>query len=212
MMMQLTVLGMVALAVCAFAAEMPRVQDEQPVGMSEEAMGLVQAMKSAHENPTTPGEFHTKLEHFVGDWDVTLRMWMAGPDAPPAETGGTSHVEWILDGRFISERMQAELDMGGMKVPLDSFSVTGYDNYRNVYVGSLFGSLSTEIINTQGGVSPDGRTFTAYGTMHEPNLNVAGRMVRFQTKIVDEHHHVVTVYDLHAGEDYKALEFSYSRK
>ncbi len=212
MILQMTVIGLVVMALCAFAAESPSAPGEQPAGMSQEAMELVQAMKAAHENSTAPSAFHQKLEHFVGDWEVTLRMWMAGPDAPPAESVGEVHIEWILDGRFITERMQAELPMGGMKIPLDSFSVTGYDNYRNLYVGSLFGSLSTEIINTQGSVSLDGKTFTAYGRMHEPNLNVASRMVRFETKIEDEDHHVVTVYDLHAGEDYVALQFAYARK
>ena len=76
----------------------------------------------------------------------------------------------------------------------------------------MFSGMTTEVINFQGGVSPDGKTFNFYGTMHEPMLNVTGRLVRFATTITDENHHTTAVYDLHAGEDYKVLEFAYERR
>ena len=181
-------------------------------GMTPEAMAMVKAMKEAHANPTVPSEFHAKLASFVGEWDVTIRIWAMGPDAPPMESHGTAHTESIFGDRFTMETLSAELDMGGMKMPLDSISIIGYDNFRNLYVGSLVSAMSTEIINFQGGVSPDGSTFNFYGKMHEPMLNVTGRLVRFATTLVDEDNYVTDVYDLHAGEDYRVLQFSYERK
>jgi len=185
---------------------------EPPPGMSPEALAMVQAMKSAHDNPGEPGAFHRKLERFIGEWDVTVRVWMMGPDLPPLESPGASKIDWVLGGRFTMETITADLNMGGMAVQMESMLVSGYDNYRNIYVGTLMGNTSTEIIPYQGGVSLDGRTFNHYGTMHEPMLNVSGRMIRFETVIEDDDHHTTAVYDLHAGEDYKVLEFAYARK
>lgn len=197
--------------IVAITAGTVRFQDAPP-GMDAQAMAMVKSMKAAHNNPTAPSEFHKKLDHFIGDWDVTARVWMMGPDEAPLESTGTAGIKWIYGQRFTIETMEANMDMGGMKIPLDSMIITGYDNYRNQYVGTMCGAMNTELINFQGGVTPDGSTFTYYGTMHEPMLNVTGRLVRFTTTIVDEDNHTVSVYDLHAGEDYKVLEFAYRRR
>ncbi len=140
------------------------------------------------------------------------RLKELGPDAAPLESTGTAEVKWIYGQRFAVATLEAQQDMGDMKIPLESMTITGYDNFRNQYVGSMCSAMSTEIINFQGGVTPDGSTFNFYGTMHEPMLNVVGRLVRFTTTIVDENNHTLSVYDLHAGEDYKVLEFAYRRR
>ena len=211
MKMRQLVIGFTLGLFVAITAGIVSSQDAPP-GMDAEAMEMVKSLKAAHANPTAPSEFHKKLDHFIGDWDVTVRMWMMGPDAAPMESTGTAEVKWIYGQRFTVETMEAELDMGGMKIPLESMSITGYDNFRNQYVGSMCSAMSTEIINFQGGVTPDGSTYNFYGTMHEPMLNVVGRLVRFTTTIVDENNHTLSVFDLHAGEDYKVLEFAYRRR
>ena len=211
MKMRQLVIGFALGLMVAITAGTVRFQDAPP-GMDAQAMAMVKSLKAAHANPTAPSEFHKKLDHFIGDWDVTVRMWMMGPDSAPMETAGTAEVKWIYGQRFAIETLEAQLDMGGMKIPLESMTITGYDNFRNQYVGSMCSAMSTEIINFQGGVTPDGSTFNFYGTMHEPMLNVVGRLVRFTTTIVDEDNHTVSVYDLHAGEDYKVLEFVYRRR
>ena len=43
-------------------------------------------------------------------------------------------------------------------------------------------------------------------------LDVSDRMVKYVTRIINENKHVFEIYDLHAGENYKALEVVYTRK
>lgn len=197
----------------AYAAGSAISQDAPPPGMDEQAMAMMKQLQTAHDNPTFPGPFHERLNHFIGRWDVTVRIWPMGPEAPPLESTGRATIEWMLGNRFTLERLDAELDMGGgMKIPLESVGITGYDNYRNQYVGTMCSAMSTELIDFQGAVSLDGTTFDFYGTMHEPMLNVSGRMIRFRTTIKGPDHHVTEVFDLHAGEDHKSLEFVYTRR
>ena len=206
--------AIVALAV-AYVAGSAESQDGMPEipGMDADAMAMLNDMRQAHENPITPGPFHTRIEHFIGEWDVTIgNVYRIGPDSPPVKSTGSAKVEWILGGRFAVEHLNAELNMGGMEIPLESITTTGYDNYRNLYVGSMCSNGSTEIIPFQGTISPDGKTLTYYGTMHEPMLNVTSRMIRIVSTIIDADHHTTDVYDLHAGDDFKVLEFSYQRK
>ena len=43
-------------------------------------------------------------------------------------------------------------------------------------------------------------------------LDVYGRLVKFEIKIESDDKHVMTIYDLHAADDYKVVEITYSRK
>jgi hypothetical protein len=90
--------------------------------------------------------------------------------------------------------------------------LTGYDNNRNLYVGCWADTMGTQLLTMKGSMSPDGKTFTTYGEMDEPMLGVVGRMVKFQTKVVDQDNAVFSIYDLHAGDNYKVAEVTYKRQ
>ena len=51
-----------------------------------------------------------------------------------------------------------------------------------------------------------------FGQMDEPMLKVYGRTIKYVTKIVSPDKHVFSIYDLHAGDDYKVIEITYERK
>ena len=155
-----------------------------------------------------PSDHHKKLEPFVGKWDVVTRMWMAGPNAPPTETKGTSEVKWIMDGRFIMEELTGEM----MGQPWKGLGFTGYDNYKNMYVATWMDNLGTHILSMKGGMDPAGKTLTFYGEMDEPMLDIQDRMVRYVTKIIDADTHKFEIFDLHAGPDYKVVEVEYKRR
>lgn len=183
---------------------------EQPQPAAVDMQQLMQDLKTSHDNHTMAGPFHERLGRAVGDWNVTIRV-TAAPGMPAMVSTGTARIEWALGDRWLVEHLDAELNMGGVSMPLDSISITGYDSYRNVYVGAMFSSMSTEMVSMQGALDPATGGFTVYGTMHEPMLNVAGRLVRFSTEFVDDNHFATRVYDLHAGENYQVIEFTYSR-
>ena len=54
--------------------------------------------------------------------------------------------------------------------------------------------------------------FTLYGEMDEVMLGVVGRTVKYVTRIVDADKHVFEIIDLHAGDGYKVVEITYTRK
>lgn len=165
----------------------------------------------------SPSEHHKHLNAFVGSWSTHTKMWWGGPNLPAVESDGTSDVKWVLDKRFIQEHHHGSMMMpnesGGMAaVPYEGIGLTGYDNFKNLYVGTWASNMGTEILTMSGGRDPSGKLFTSYGTMDEAMLDVHSRMIKYVTRIINDDKHVFEIYDLHAGSDYKVMEITYTRK
>ncbi len=162
-----------------------------------------------------PGKHHESLNHFVGSWETTMKMWWGGPGSPPIVTKGTSEAKWVLGGRFIKDEYKGKMpDMTGATKEIDyeGIGLTGYNNERNMYEQSWVSSAQTNMLTMKGGVDPSGKVFTFYGEMDEVMLGVVGRMVKYVTLIVDKDKHVFEIIDLHAGDGYKVVEITYTRK
>ncbi len=190
---------------------------KEPEGMKMPSPEEMKAMMDKWLRTIQPGEHHRKLEPFVGNWDTVIRMWMAGPTAPPTESKGTSQCKWVLGGRYVQEEHKGEMMMpdpavGMKKVPYEGIGMLGYDNYKNLYVGSWTNNLSTEMLIMRGAMDPTGKVLTQYGEMDEAMLDVYGRMIKYVTRIVDKDKHIMEIYDLHAGEGYRVVEITYTRK
>jgi hypothetical protein len=185
-------------------------------GMPDQAQ-MMEMMKKWQE-AASPSEHHKHLAHFVGTWETTTKVWMAGPGSPPTETKGTATVKWIMDGRFILEEHSSEMAMPDMAtgqiklIPFTGLGITGYDNYKNMYVSTWVDNQNTHLLTMRGGRDPSGKTFTAYGEMDEPMLDIGGRMVKYVTRIINQDKHVSEMIDLHARDDYKVVEIVYTRK
>jgi hypothetical protein len=152
----------------------------------------------------------------VGKWNTTMRIWAAGPGAPPLESKGTSTNESILGGRYVMQRMQGKTPMPGadgqmQMADMEGIGVTGFDRVRNVYVGSWIDSMSTQMLTYRGTYNPTTKTFAFYGEMDEPMMDMIGRMVKYETKIESDDKHVFSIYDLAVGSDYKVIEVTYER-
>lgn len=193
-------------------------QDDKGGGMKMPSPEEMKAMMQRWEKAMTPAEPHKKLAEFVGEWDVTLKMWMMGPDGPPTETRGTATVTAELGGRFIREVLKAEMNMPDMatgemkKINYEGQGLTGFDNFRNMYVGSWADNMNTHLLSMTGMADPAGKVIRMYGEMDEPPMNVIGRTVKYVTRIIDPDKHVLEIFDLHAGENFKVLEIMYTRK
>lgn len=61
-------------------------------------------------------------------------------------------------------------------------------------------------------VLPRTKVLRSYGKMDEPMLNVIGRTVKYEMRIVNRNQHVLKVYDLHASDDYLVFDITYTRK
>jgi hypothetical protein len=189
------------------AKEMRQPTPDEQKAMMQEWMSLME-----------PSAGHKRLEPMIGEWDSVTKMWLGGPNMPPLENKGTCQREWVLGGRFVLEKIQSDMmfpDMagGGMKkFNFEGMSLSGYDNFRNMYVGNWVDNMGTQMLTYEGSCDPSGKVFTYYGEMDEPGLKVVGRMVKYVTRIIDDDKHVMAMYDLHVGDDYKVMEVTYTRK
>ena len=214
----LALVGAVAMITSQVASQdkdSPPAGDKQP--SPQEVAKVEQEMMKLWQDLSTPGEHHKHLEHFVGTWDTVVRIWMGEPGAPPSESKGTAEIRWILDGRFLLEEFRCEMVMpdatGKPKnLQFKGHGLTGYDNYKNRYVGSWADNMGTQLLMTKGDRDRSGKVFTYYGEMDEPMLGVQDRMVKLVVHVNSADKHVFEMYDLLAGEDYRIMEITYLRK
>ncbi len=113
--------------------------------MSPEQM---QEMMAKWQATMKPGPKHENLAHFVGKWSTETKMWWEGPGSEPDVTKGTADVKWILGKRYVAEDFEGQVlmpDATGQKSPISfhGFSMTGYDNYKNLYVGTWADDMGT---------------------------------------------------------------------
>ncbi|MCH8806090.1 MAG: DUF1579 domain-containing protein [Planctomycetes bacterium] len=192
-------------------------QEAGQANMQQPGAEQMQEMMAKWMATIEPGEHHKKLDQFVGEWDTVAKIWWGGPGSPPNETKGTSKNKWVLGGRYIMHEFKGTFMMpdasGDTKpMPWEGLGLIGYDNYRNMYVGTWSSNMDTMLLTFKGSSDPAGTVFTYYGEMDEPMLNVTGRMIKYVTRVIDKNKHVFTIYDLHAGDDYKVIEITYTRK
>jgi hypothetical protein len=68
------------------------------------------------------------------------------------------------------------------------------------------------MLTMRGGVDPSGKVFRYYGQMDEPMMDIVGRTVKYVNRIINDDKHVFEIIDLHAGDDYKVIELTYTRR
>lgn len=186
--------------------------------MSQDGGMMMDVDMEAMMAAMTPGPEHAAMARRAGTYDITAKVYMMGPDGPAMESTGTSTIESVLDGRFLFERMSWGLTMpdpqtGQMtEMQIEGMGLAGYDNYRKQYVSSWADSMNTHMLSMHGSMSEDGTTMTSYGMMDEPGLGVSNRYVKYQMKYIDDDTMLFSIYDLHAGEDYKVVEIGYARQ
>jgi len=106
---------------------------------------------------TTPGPMHKKLEPLVGEWQVAGKFRMT-PDAAWEEFKATMSRKWIMDGRFVQEDVQSEIN----GQPFVGMGFIGYDNVREEYTTVWIENMSTGTMVSTGSVGKDG-VFTFEG-------------------------------------------------
>ena len=57
-----------------------------------------------------PSKWHTLLERFVGDWETTTKIFMAGPDGPAMESQGTMTYSWRVKGKWLESSGKGQHD------------------------------------------------------------------------------------------------------
>lgn len=109
-----------------------------------------------------PGEHHKHLDAYAGTWNVELKMYQA-PGAEPMVSNATSTFEWILQGHYMTEKLEG--DMMGM--PFQGMSLFGYDNFRKEHVSLWVDNFSTALITAKGSCNAEDMQTVMEGTMDD---------------------------------------------
>ncbi len=163
-----------------------------------------------------PGEHHKHLEDMAGEWEVTGKMWMGGPDQPAEECKGKSTIRLVHGGRYTIQEYESE--MGGMV--FTGTGISGYDNMKKKHWSIWFDSMSTQAMATEGDCSDGCKTITFIGAYPDPQGRTWGW--KSVTKTVDQDHVVFEAYNILPPElakqfpdkpaEHKAMELHYTRK
>lgn len=175
---------------------------------SKDQQAMMAAMQAGMKQANSLGEHHRALGDLVGEWEVEIALMM--PGMPPQSSPGTATYEWIIEGRWLGQRVTGTL----MGMPYQGFSIIGFDGYAKNHVSASVSSMDTALNVARGlVVDPSNKTTAVYGTLDEYTTGELRKPFKVVTKVQDANRHVVEVWDLGIGEaGAKVLEFRYKRK
>ncbi len=118
-------------------------------------------------------------------------------------------MSWLMPGRWTQEKATSNM----MGMPVESFSITGYDNHKKKYVTCSVSTLETTLNVFSGSIDRGGRIIDQYGQIDEPTTGEIGKNVRSVTRIIDDNKYIREIYDLAiAGTNNLVVEITYTRK
>lgn len=161
---------------------------------------------AAYMEASKPGAAHEFLALFAGEFDVTSKMWM-DPSAPPMESTARATSEMIMGGRYL--KMHYAGDLMGMS--FTGMGTTGYDNTRNLFVGTWIDSMSTGISLASGNLDQTGTVLTLVGTMDDPATGEHGKAYKQVLRWIDHDTHIFEMWEILYGEPFKVMELTYTR-
>ena len=198
--------GAVALAV-ALGSITATAQEKKDAPAGTPMDTSMAAMMAAMAKYANPGPAQKALEKMAGKWDAVVKMWM-DPAAPPMESKGTARFEMILGGRWLRQEYKGEF----MAEPFSGFGYTGYDNFREQYIGIWMDNMSTAPMLSRGTANAAGTEFTFSGTMDEPVSGEKDKKFREVARLTGSDQMVWEMYDTIPGKgEVKVMEIAYTR-
>ncbi|MGE0143136.1 MAG: DUF1579 family protein [Planctomycetota bacterium] len=170
-----------------FASISPQDKQPSPQDMAE--------MMAKMAKFTQPGKAHELLQRFLGEWETSTQITMGG-QASAAEKGVASF-EWLMKGRWIKSSLKGKV----MGMPMESFQILGYDNFKQSYVSTVVGTMDTAMLRSEGDVTRDGKVLITYGTLDEYLTGEHDKMVKYVWRFVSDDEIVHEVHDLPIGEE-----------
>ena len=160
---------------------------------------------------TTPGPEHEALARFIGTWDAQATMTMHGQNVPFAK--GTAAFSWLIEGRWLSGKMEAKMSGAMGNAPMQSHLTMGYDRFKRSYVTAQVQSLDTALLTSEGDMDPSGKALVTYGTLDEYLTGEHDKMVKYIWRFESEDKIVLEVHDLPIGlRGTKVFETIYTRR
>jgi hypothetical protein len=176
---------------------------ETPTGMSPEMMAQMEAFMKAG----APGAHHKALDVLAGTFEGSASMRMT-PDAQPTILTGTVTRQWVLDGRYLHETVEAMGDMG----PYKAIGYVGYNNMDGHIELVWMDSVSTAIVFETAVYDEKARMLTAYGHHRDP---ASGRLIHTRS-VIDLTNPDIEVMNGWSsdenGREYKSFEGKFTRR
>jgi hypothetical protein len=153
-----------------------------------------------------PGPEHKKLEPFVGDWTVTVKLW-TDPSQPPATAKGTAQRKWIMGGRFVKETVK--IDCGGKT--FEGLGLLGYARAQKKFTAMRACGLCGTISHGLATCSDSG---TKFECANEECCPLTGQKVKGRDEILIESNDriVVNVFKTLDNKEVKVMEIVSIRK
>jgi hypothetical protein len=158
------------------------------------------ALLKALEEAGKPGPEHQKLQPFVGDWTLTVRLW-TDPSQSPAEAKGTVQRRWIMGGRFVQETAKVECDGKSF----EGMGLFGYDKAQKKFTAVKVCGLCGTISHGLATVNDSG---TKFECTKEECCPITGQKTKGRDEIVIENNDkiVVNVFKTLDGKEVKVME------
>jgi hypothetical protein len=193
------VLGLVVAANSALAqdAKAPQAPKAPPTPDA-----LLKALAEAGQ----PGAEHKKLQPFVGDWTLTVKLW-TDPSQPPAEAKGTVERKWIMGGRFVQETVKVECH----GKTFEGLGLLGYDNAQKKFTAVKACGLCGTISSGLATCDASGKKFEC---TKEECCPLSGQTVKGRDEVLIESNDriVVNVFKAIGGKEAKVMEIVSIRK
>ena len=153
-------------------------------------------------------EHHKVLDFFVGDWNYTMKWWMA-PGTEPQESDGVGNVDSIMGGRFIEQYFSGT----AMGQPFEGRGTMGYDNLKKHYVSTWIDNMSTGIMKSTGQYDAATKTLTENGSHTCPLSESGEKSFKAVIKIIDDNTYTYETYTTDAtGQEFKSMTITYTRE
>lgn len=155
---------------------------------------------------TAPGPNHKELERFLGQWDTETRLMLPAPTQPEK---GTASYSWLMEGRWVKGESSGTM----MGMPIRTFGILGYDNFKMSYVTANVNSFDTTLTTSEGDMDPSGKAILSYGTLDEYLTGEHDKMVKYVWRFVSADEMVLEVHDLPIGEkNTQVIEIRFKRR
>lgn len=176
-----------------------------PQGDDEMAAMMAELMKNA-----APGEHHRHLQPMVGTWKTTTRFRQV-PNAPWNESTGRAVFEWILGGRFLTQKVESP-PTEVVPVAFEGFGLLGHDNIGKKYISIWMDNFFTGAMVFNGSCDDSGKVITFAGEFENPLKGGAKTYGRWVYKIINDNKFVLEMWEPDAnGDEFLHGEITYAR-
>jgi hypothetical protein len=161
--------------------------------------------QKAWQEAMTPGEMHAMLAKAAGTWKAKIMMWN-DPESEPMVSEGTVESEMILGGRYLQSKHTGTY----MGMPMNGFSIEGYDNVKKKFINTWVDNFGTGIMISEGEYDPEKKEVVYYGKYTDP-MSGGDIKTRQVMKMIDDDHSVFEMYMNMNGQEFKSMVVEYTK-